>query len=79
MIIGSPTGTEKPTDHTVTGQSVETEPDDDGGNQQTESESSALTRLIEGARTVSEILAPFTAFASSIVHLITAYKFFSHA
>lgn len=74
MILGSPGQNETPSDPSV----AESPSDETGGNTD-ESDSSALSRLLDGARTLSDILAPFTAFASSIVHLITAYKFFNHS
>lgn len=73
MILGSPTG-ERP-DHDDEPAHVTSDDTSDETQQDNAANPSAVDRLVASARTVSEILAPFTGLAASIVHLMTTYQF----
>lgn len=74
MIYGSP-DRERP-DHDDEPARVTSDDESEPASDDTpDASESILSRIISGARTFSEIVAPFTGLAASIVHLITAYQF----
>jgi hypothetical protein len=77
MIIGSP-NRERP-DQDDEPARVTSDDDGDDAPSDDATEESFGQRLLDAARTLSEVIAPFTGLLTSIVHAITAYQFLRKA
>lgn len=76
MFSGKPTtGDEQPSVTDSSGDE-ETENGTDGGNN---NDTSTVSTLLDTARTVSDIVAPFAGLATAVVNAITAWKFIKEA
>lgn len=74
MFFGTPNEREERPDHD--GQPHVTSDDDEQASEDDDAaeEASTVQRLVAGARTLSDLLKPFTGLIASIVHLLTIHK-----